>query len=122
MMGPKYSGRIMERSRLSDEMSPRRRIWAVMVVPMLAPMMMPTVCSSFMMPELTKPTHMMVVAAELWTRPVTRAPMSTLINRLLVSRSRMDSRRPLDSFSRPLVMVFMPKRNVAIAPKREITS
>lgn len=73
MMGPKDWGFISTMKMLSEEISPRRRICAVTVVPMLAPMMMPTVCSSFMIPELTKPTHMTVVAAEEWIRPVTRA-------------------------------------------------
>ena len=59
---------------LSASISPRRSNCAVTVVPILAPMMMPTVCSSFMMPALTKPTHMTVVAAELWISPVTTAP------------------------------------------------
>ena len=63
---------------LSASISPRRSNCAVTVVPMLAPMMMPTVCSSFMMPALTKPTHMTVVAAELWISPVTTAPRRTL--------------------------------------------
>ena len=84
-------------------------------------MMMPTVCSSFMMPALTKPTHMTVVAAELWMRPVTRAPRRTPLNTLLVSFSRIPSSRPLESFSRPSVIVDMPKRNSAMAPNMEIT-
>ena len=37
----------------------------VMVVPMFAPMMTPTAWPSFMMPELTNPTTMTVVADEL---------------------------------------------------------
>ena len=112
----------MAKSRLSEERSPSRRSWAVTVVPMLAPMMMPTVCSSFMMPALTKPTHITVVAAELWMSPVTRAPSSTPLTTLLVRRSRMLSKRPLESFSRPSVMVDMPNRKVAMAPTRVIRS
>ena len=38
---------------------------AVTVVPMLAPMMTLMDCDSFIMPELTKPTTMTVVAEEL---------------------------------------------------------
>ena len=65
---------------------------------------------------------MTVVAAELWINPVTSAPSRTPRNTLLVSRSNMPSRRPLDSFSKPSVMVDMPKRKVAMAPMRVITS
>ena len=42
----------------------RTRIPPVAVVPMLAPMMMPMALASFMIPELTKPTTMTVVAEE----------------------------------------------------------
>ena len=45
--------------------SPRRRICAVAVLPMLAPNTTGIACPSFMMPAFTKPMSMMVVAAEL---------------------------------------------------------
>ncbi len=103
-------------------MSPRLRSWAVIVVPMLAPMMMPTVCSSFMIPALTKPTHITVVAVELCMRPVTTAPSRTPLNTLLVRRSRSFSKRPLENFSRPSVMVDMPNIRTAIAPSMATAS
>ncbi len=74
------------------------------------------------MPALTNPTHMTVVAAELWISPVTSAPRRTPFQTLLVRRSRMDSKRPLDSFSRPSVMVDIPNRNVAMAPSMVMMS
>ena len=37
----------------------------VMVVPMFAPMITPTACVNFIIPELTKPTTITVVAEEL---------------------------------------------------------
>ena len=40
------------------------RIQLVMVVPILAPMMTPAACDRRMMPELTKPTTITVVAEE----------------------------------------------------------
>ena len=115
-MGPRKEGCRNIITMLSASISPRRSNCAVTVVPMLAPMTMPTVCSSFMMPALTKPTHMTVVAAELWISPVTTAPRRTPLNTLLVRRSRICSSRPLESFSRPSVMVDIPNRNVAMAP------
>ena len=45
--------------------SPRRRICAVAVLPMLAPNTTGMACPSFMIPAFTKPMSMMVVAAEL---------------------------------------------------------
>ena len=38
--------------------------WPVMVVPMLAPMMIHTACFRVIIPELTKPTTITVVAEE----------------------------------------------------------
>ena len=38
--------------------------WPVIVVPMFAPMMIQTACRSVIIPELTKPTTMTVVAEE----------------------------------------------------------
>ena len=42
----------------------RLRIQDVIVVPTLAPIMTPTACSNLIMPELTKPTTITVVADE----------------------------------------------------------
>ena len=106
---------------LFSEILARRRIWAVTVVPMLAPMIMPTVCSSFMTPALTKPTHITVVVAEEWMIAVTRAPSRIPLNTLLVRRSRIPSKRPLESCAKPSVMVDIPNRNSAIEPSMEIT-
>ncbi len=57
----------------------RLRSQEVTVVPMLAPMMMPTACVSFMMPEFTKPTTMTVVAEDDWITAVTPAPKRTAL-------------------------------------------
>lgn len=51
IMGPSISGFSRERNRFVSESPPRRRICAVMVVPILAPMMTPTAWRSFKIPE-----------------------------------------------------------------------
>ena len=50
--------------KLSPSRPLKERIQAVTVVPTLLPMMTPTACFKVMMPELTKPTTMTVVADE----------------------------------------------------------
>ena len=107
---------------MSPDSPPRRRICAVTVVPMFAPMITPTACRSFRIPALTKPMHMTVVAAEEWTMPATTAPRSTPFRMLSVSFSSREASLPLVSFSSPVVMVDMPNRKVARAPSREIRS
>ena len=59
-------------SRLSPCKPVSDRIQLVTVVPMFAPMMTPAACDSRMMPELTKPTTITVVADEDWIIAVTR--------------------------------------------------
>ena len=54
-------------------------IWAVMVVPMLAPMMTPTDWARDMSPAEMKPTTSTVVTEEDWITAVTRAPVNTPI-------------------------------------------
>ena len=51
-------------SRLSPSSWVRESSQAVTVVPMLEPIMTPMACCRVMMPELTKPTTMTVVAEE----------------------------------------------------------
>ena len=50
---------------LSPEIPPRLRIHAVTVVPIFAPIITPIDCLSVIIPELTKPTTITVVADEL---------------------------------------------------------
>ena len=67
-MVPSKGARVEGLSTCTRKLSPSRplkeRIQAVTVVPTLLPMMTPTACFSVMMPELTKPTTMTVVAEE----------------------------------------------------------
>ena len=62
---------------------------AVIVVPILAPIMTPMACVRLRSPELTKPMTMTSVAEELWIIKVTSTPTATAIKRLLVAFSRM---------------------------------
>ena len=50
---------------------------AVIVVPMLAPMITPIACRKVISPALTKPTVMTVVPEEVWISTVTTMPTMT---------------------------------------------
>ena len=52
----------------------RHKIQPVTLVPMLAPMMIPIACATFIIPEFTKPTTITVVAEEDWMIAVTAVP------------------------------------------------
>ena len=108
IIGARAVGLTSCRKKLEELMSPRARIWAVMVVPMLAPMMMPMARSSLRMPELTSPTTMTVVAEEDWMTAVISAPSSTLLKMLEVILVRMISSLEPASFSSPDPMMFIP--------------
>ena len=84
MIGEKFAGRRSCRNRLSLWMPVVDRSQAVMVVPMLAPRITPTDCSSVMIWELTKPTTMTIVAPEDWMTAVTRVPRSAAFHLLEV--------------------------------------
>ena len=82
----------------------------VMVVPMLAPMIMPTTCSRRIMPEFTKPTTITVVAELDCTTAVTPAPSAIAAKRLLVARSSVLSSIPPECCSKPPLMSCIPNR------------
>ena len=86
-------------------------IHEVMVVPMLAPIMIPTACESFMIPELTNPTTITVVADEDCITAVTPAPKRTAKILLVVNFSRIVSNLPPAILDRPLPIIFIPYRN-----------
>ena len=81
---------------------------AVMVVPILAPMMTPTDWLRAIIPELTRPTSMTVTAEEDWITAVTSAPKSIPLMGLEVMDRRMPSSLPPASFSRPTDITFIP--------------
>ena len=71
-------------------------------------MMIHTACFSVIMPELTKPTTMTVVAEEDWMTAVMPAPTRMPRKRLEVSRSRMPFMRLPAAASRPALIICMP--------------
>ena len=108
--------------KLVSDRSPRRRIWAVAVLPIFAPNTTGIACPSFMIPAFTKPMSMMVVAAELWIIAVTAVPrekpLIVPVNWFLpvVSFSRTFSRLPPARFFREAPMRFIPNRNKPTPP------
>ena len=62
--GARVVGLRSMRKKLSELRSESRRIWAVTVVPILAPMIMPMACRSLRIRALTRPTTITVVAEE----------------------------------------------------------
>ena len=79
-----------------------------MVVPMLAPMMIQTAWFSVIMPALTKPTTITVVAEEDWMAAVMAAPTRTPINRLAVRRSSRIFIFAPAAASRPELVICIP--------------
>ena len=100
MTGEKFSGFNIEMNRLSLSIPERLRIHAVRVVPMLEPMMTPTVWASSMMPEFTSPTSITVSADEDWIAIVTIAPKNKLLIGFEVTSLSIFWRLPPASFSR----------------------
>ena len=94
-------------------------IQAVTVVPMLAPIITPILCTSVINPAFTKLTTITVVALDDWMRAVIRIPVSTPITRFFVIAANMLRRRSPANFSRPSDIVFIPKRNNASEPTSE---
>ena len=88
----------------------------VTVVPILAPMMMPMALDSFMMPELTNPTTITVVAEDDWITAVTAAPRNTARSLPEVSRSRICSILPPLALERPSPNTCMPYKKSASPP------
>ena len=107
---------------LSFPISPRRRICAVTVLPTFAPNITGMACATFMIPAFTKPTSMMVVAAELWIIPVTPVPNAhplmspTPFFLLVVTVSRIRSRPEPASFSIDELIWLIPKRKRPTPP------
>ena len=94
----------------------RLKIQEVIVVPILAPMITPTACDNFMIPEFTKPTTITVVAEDDWITAVTPAPKSTAFIGFEVRFSRIFSSFPPETFARPSHIAFIPYKNNARPP------
>ena len=85
---------------------------------MLDPKMTPMACRRAMMPLLTKPTTMTVVALELWMTAVTAKPSKSPMKRLLVRVLRIFCNLPPACCSRAFPMRSMPNRNRARPPNK----
>ena len=109
-IGEKVDGFSNHNMKLSPLRPVRLKSHEVMVVPMLAPMIMPTTCSRRIMPEFTKPTTITVVAELDCTTAVTPAPSAIAAKRLLVARSSVLSSIPPESCSKPPLMSCIPNR------------
>ena len=70
-------------------MTLKAMIWAVIVVPMLAPMMTPIDCESDIRPALMKPTTSTVVTDDDWITAVINAPVNAPTIRLEVRPARI---------------------------------
>ena len=107
--GARVEGLKISRTMLPpDSMSMRRMIWAVIVVPMLAPMTMLMACLSVSMPAARRPTVRTMVAEEAWIMAVTSIPVKSPVNVFFVSFcSRTRSVSP-ELFLRPSPMTSMP--------------
>ena len=80
----------------------------VTVVPILAPMITPMAWVRFMIPALTNPTTITVVAEELWITAVIPAPKSTPISLFFVRTSSSDFILLPAAFSSPWAMICIP--------------
>ena len=90
------------------------------MVPTLEPMITPMACRRVIMPELTKPTTITVVAEEDWITAVAAIPSKKPLGMVLLIRARMVCSLPPASRSRDLPMVSIPKRNRARPPNKEM--
>ena len=82
--------------------------WPVIVVPILAPMMIQTAWRRVIIPELTNPTTMTVVADDDWITAVMTAPTRTPRKRLAVNFSRICFILFPAAASSPLLIICIP--------------
>ncbi len=94
----------------------------MIVVPMLAPMITPIACVSFMTPLLTNPTTMTVVIELDWTTQVTMTPTSSAKKRLPVTAPIIRRRLLPATACIPSDMFFMPSRKMPRPPINSLTS
>ena len=113
--------RVAVEKRLAQLLSPpptlgRAMIQPVMLVPIRAPWMTDTACSSFIMPEFTKPTTITEVAEEDWITAVTPVPRIKPRSGVPLRRYRTSSILLPATRFRPSPIRDMPKRNSATPP------
>ncbi len=108
-------------ARIGSEYAPTSKpiMNAVIVVPILAPIITPIACRSVINPALTKLTVITVVPELLWIRTVTRIPARTPISGLVVNLSRISRNlSPADLWS-PSPIDLIPNRNIPNPPIKE---
>ena len=115
-IGENDDGFNMRRKKFELSIPVRLNSQDVTVVPILAPIIMPIACESFIMPEFTNPTTITVVADDDWMTAVTPAPSSTALIGFDVRLSKIFSSLPPDIFSRPLPITLIPYKNIARPP------
>ena len=93
--------------------------WAVIVVPIFAPIITPAACINVIRPAFTKLTTITVVAPELCIAAVTNAPTHTPITLLLVIFSKIPLSFSPAALSKPSLINFIPNKN---SPKPPINS
>ena len=91
----------------------RHRIHPVILVPILAPMMIPIACATFIIPELTNPTTITVVADDDWMIAVTTVPKRSPLIGVLVSLYNTSSSLFPATLLSPSPIRDIPKRNKA---------
>ena len=106
--GEKEEGFNRRTKKLLLSIPDKLKIHEVTVVPMFAPIMIPITCDNFIIPELTNPTTITVVAEEDCITAVTPAPKRTALHRLLVNRSNNRSSRPPEALDSPLPITSIP--------------
>ncbi len=94
--------------KLSLSIPARLSTHDVTVVPILAPIIIPTACPSCIIPELTNPTTITVVAEEDCITAVTIAPSSTASEVFDVNFSSIPSSFPPDVLASPSPMICIP--------------
>ena len=88
------------------------------VAPILAPIIMPTVCERVIRPEFTKPTSITVVADDDWISAVIKVPIITPLNVVEVNFSISLFIFSPAAASRPLLIRFIPNKNIPRPPRR----
>ena len=106
----------MARIEISALKPKNATIQAVMVVPILAPIITPMACTKVRSPALTKLTTITVVADEDWITAVIPTPVNTPFNGLDVIADKNPRNLSPAAFCRPELIKFIPYRNIPNAP------
>ena len=115
-IGAKEDGFNIWITKFSPSIPVRLKIQDVIVVPIFAPMIIPTACFNCMIPEFTNPTTITVVAEDDWITAVTPAPSNTAVIGFAVNFSKIISSFPPDIFANPSPMICIPYKNNARPP------